>query len=136
MKTNRQTRREARKLFRFCLQNGKLDAARARETTRTIVKSKHRGYVALLWQFHRLVKLECLRHTAVITSAAPLENDLRERISLELEHLYGAGLDIRFVQNPELIGGVRVLVGSDVYDDSVRYRLARLQKSFSTASGW
>lgn len=136
MKTNRQTRFTARKLFRFCLVNGQLDEARARDVARKIVESRHRGYIPLLWQFRRLVKLECDRHSAEIASAVPLQSDLREHITADLEHVYGLGLAIRFVEKPELIGGVRVLVGSDVYDDSVRYRLGLLKKSFTTGNEW
>ena len=32
-----------------------------------------------------------------------------------------------FVPNPELIGGMRVTVGSDVYDGSIRNQLAALE---------
>ncbi len=135
MKVNRQTRRDARKLYRFCLENNELDSARAREVARQITASKHRGRVALLWEFHRLVRLESGRRTAEIASAVPLESDLREHITDDLQHLYGLRLQMRFVEKPELIGGVRVLVGSDVYDDSVRYRLAQLEKSFVATYG-
>lgn len=136
MKAKRHTRREARQLFRLCMENGRLNAARVRAVTRRIIERKYRGYVELLWQLHRFVKLECDQHTAEITSASPLQKDLRDRITNQLERLYGSGLESRFVQMPELIGGVRVVVGNDVYDDSVRYRLAELQRSFSAASGW
>jgi F-type H+-transporting ATPase subunit delta len=44
---------------------------------------------------------------------------------------YGEGLTSEFKVNPDLIGGVRVHVGSDVYDGSVRGRLARLKSTFS-----
>jgi F-type H+-transporting ATPase subunit delta len=47
-----------------------------------------------------------------------------------LSALYGQGLDISFAQNPALIGGLRIKVGSDVYDGSVQSRLAALQESF------
>jgi len=44
--------------------------------------------------------------------------------------VYGPGLNISFSQNATLIGGMRVKVGSDVYDGSVQARLAALQESF------
>jgi F-type H+-transporting ATPase subunit delta len=43
---------------------------------------------------------------------------------------YGPGLTTSFVENPELIGGMRIQVGCDVYDGSVRARLEALAKSF------
>jgi F-type H+-transporting ATPase subunit delta len=134
MKANRKTRRDARKLFRLCLDGGKLDSARARRVE--ISRSKYRGHIALLWEFHRLVKLEWDRRSAEIASAVPLAHDLRERLTTDLEHVYGTDLQIRFVERPELIGGVRVLVGSDVYDDTIRHRLALLERSFSAVNGW
>ena len=136
MKTNRQIRRNAKELFRFCLEKGRLDAERVRRVAEQIIQKKHRGYRALLWQFQRLVRLECKRHLAQIASAVTLQSDLREDITADLEHLYGPGLQLSFVENPDLIAGVRISVGSDVYDDSVRYRLTLLQKSFSNGSGW
>lgn len=136
MKANRRTRRDARKLFRLCQENGRLNASRVREVTRWIIERKFRRYMELLWCLHRLVKIECDRHTAEIASATPLQEDVRKRITAELEQLYGAGIETRFTENPELIGGLRVAVGSDVYDDSVRYRLAKLQETFSAAGSW
>jgi F-type H+-transporting ATPase subunit delta len=41
--------------------------------------------------------------------------------------VYGAGVEATFTENPALIGGMRIKVGSDVYDDSVRARLAALE---------
>ena len=41
---------------------------------------------------------------------------------------YGAGLNFTFRQNPALIGGMRIQVGSDVYDGSIQSRLAQLEE--------
>ena len=43
---------------------------------------------------------------------------------------HGAGLDAQFLVNPALIGGLRIQVGSDLYDGSVKTRLEKLQQSF------
>ena len=43
---------------------------------------------------------------------------------------YGQGLEFQFSVQPAHIGGLRVQVGSDVYDGTVRARLATLEKSF------
>jgi F-type H+-transporting ATPase subunit delta len=44
-----------------------------------------------------------------------------------LDRAYGQGLETSFALNPDLIGGMRIRVGSDVYDGSVRARLAALE---------
>ena len=43
---------------------------------------------------------------------------------------YGPGMSTSFAANPELIGGMRVKVGSDVYDGSVRTALLTLEERF------
>ena len=77
--------------------------------------------------FLRLVRLEVARRTALVESAAPLPDAVREAIRARLVHAYGPGLAASFSANPELIGGMRVTVGSDVFDASIRARLARLE---------
>lgn len=136
MKVNRKTRCGARKLIRLCLHNGEFDFPRARQVASGIARSEHRGRVELLWEFHLLLKLECERRTAEIASATPLQEEIRERISVGLERMYGPGLQLHFVERPELIGGMSVLVGSDLYDDSVRFRLMLLERNFSVAGNW
>jgi F-type H+-transporting ATPase subunit delta len=130
MRTTKQTRREATRLFRLCLVNGLLDEGRVRQVVDQVIEGKRRGYVALLSFFHRLVKLESARHTAEVESAVPLPADLQANVQASLQSVYGPELSILFSQRPELIGGMRIQVGSDVYDSSVRARLAALERSF------
>ena len=130
MKTTRQTRRDATQLFRLCLVNGRLDEGRVRQAVRQVIEAKPRGYLVTLSFFRRLVKLESDRRTAKVESAAPLPGDVQARVQTGLERAYGPGLNMSFAQNPALIGGMRVQVGSDVYDGTVRSRLAALEQSF------
>ena len=48
--------------------------------------------------------------------------------------MYGPGISTSFAHNPALIGGMRIHVGSDVYDGSVRAGLDALEKSFGITS--
>jgi len=130
MKTTRQTKREAKRLFRLCLVNGLVDEGRTRQVVQRMIESKRRGDLALLSHFRRLMKLETARHTAEVESALPLPADLRASIQADLARIYGPGISASFVHNPELIGGVRIKVGSDVYDGSVRAKLAALERGF------
>jgi len=130
MKTTRQIKREAKRLFRLCLVNGLLDEGRTRRVLKRVIDEKRRGRLVLLSQFQRLVKLDFARHTAEVESAIPLPADLRERIQVSLRRIYGPGINASFAHNPELIGGMRIRVGSDVYDGTVRARLAALERGF------
>jgi F-type H+-transporting ATPase subunit delta len=130
MKTSKQTRREAKQLFRSCLVNGLLDETRVRRVVQMVVEAKPRGYIDLLSHLLRLVKLDLDRRTARIESATPLPTDLQNQVQGALTKSYGQGLVISFGQNPALIGGMRIKVGSDVYDGSVQARLTALQESF------
>ena len=130
MKASKQARREAKQLFRLCLVNDLLDENRARQVVQQIVATRPRGYLATLFQFRRLVELDCARHTAGVESAQALPADLQAGVQTGLARLYGPGLTISFAANPALIGGMRIRVGSDVYEGSVQARLAALEQSF------
>ena len=130
VKATKQARRDATQLFRACMVNGLLDEARARRVVQQIVTGKSRGFLGTLSYFRRLVMLDALRRTAKVDSAVPLPADLQAKVQANLLKVYGQGLTASFTQNPALIGGLRIRVGSDVYDGSVRGRLAALQRSF------
>jgi len=130
MKVSKQARREAKTLFRGCLRDGALDEGRVKASVQWLLERKPRGYLAIAAHFQRLVKLELERRTARVESATPLAPELQAGIQTQLTRLYGAGLNINFVHNPALIGGLRVKVASDVYDGSIQGRLNQLAASF------
>jgi len=127
MKASRTTRRAARRLFRLCRVDGRLDAERVRLVATRIAGSGRRGTLAMLGQLLRLVRLDRDGHRAIVESATLLPDDLRVDVESGLARLYGQGLDTSFEINPRLIGGMRIRVGSDVYDASVRAKLAALE---------
>jgi F-type H+-transporting ATPase subunit delta len=127
MKTTAKVRRAARDLFHLCHVDGRLDAERVRLVARQLAGSRRRGAFAILSAFQRLVRLDRDRHTAHVESATPLTATLQDGIRSGLLRTYGQGLEAVFAENPALIGGVRIKVGSDVYDGSIRARLAELE---------
>jgi F-type H+-transporting ATPase subunit delta len=130
MKISKQTRRDAKQLFRSCLADGLLDENRVRHAVQQVIAQKPRRYIAILSHFQRLVKLDLARRTARIESAAALPENLRATLQANLTRKYGLGMNLAFAQNPALIGGLRIQVGSDVYDGSIQARLTELAESF------
>jgi F-type H+-transporting ATPase subunit delta len=130
MNVKKQARREATRLFRFCLAEGRLDENRVRQVAQRVIASGDRDARGILAHFLRLVKIDQFAHTAVVESAVPLPAKLQSTITSGLQRRYGAALTTEFSQRPELIGGVRVQVGCDVFDGSVRAKLAELARRF------
>jgi F-type H+-transporting ATPase subunit delta len=130
MTRTQRARRISRELFRNCLVGGVMDPARARAAVRLIAASAARDRFKILTYFLRLVSLDAARHTATVASAEPLPADVQSRLQAGIATHYGPGLTASFTHRPELIGGMRIQVGSDVYDGSVRGRLAALAARF------
>ncbi len=126
MKSSREARKSARSLFRSCLTDGRLDHARVRAIADTLASEKPRGCLAILQIFARLVRLELNRRHAVIESAAPLAESEMSALREEIARTHGNDLTFASAIRPELIGGMRVRVGSDVWDGSIRARLEAL----------
>jgi len=133
MKISKQSRRDAKSLFRASQIDGLLDENRARQVVDQVLATKPRGYAAILSHFQRLLKLDDAKRQAKIETAAPLKPEVESELKSTLEKRYGKGLHFSFAQNPALIGGMRVQVGSDVYDGSVRARLNELEENFKAA---
>ena len=127
MKTKKQTQREAGRLFRLCLVDGALDEHRVRDVVQQVIDAGRPGSLNVLARFQRLVRLNRAAHTAHVESAAPLPADVRTSIESSIARLHGAGIVTTYAANPELLGGARVTVGSDVYDSSIQGRLAELE---------
>ena len=130
MKINKQAKREAKALFRSCVKDGMLQETLVRSAVQGVIQAKPRGYYAVLSHFQRLLRLDLDRRSARVESAVTLTPQLQAEVTADLSRVYGPGLNITFGQNAALIGGMRVKVGSDVYDGSVQARLAALQESF------
>jgi len=130
MKTNKQARRTAKRIFGLCLVNGRLDEDRVREVAKRVDAVRRRDFGVILKQFLRLVKLDRAQHAANIESATPIPSDLQIDLLASLARRYGPGLTSTFTIRPSLIGGVRIQVGNDVYDSTVLARLAAIEKGF------
>jgi F-type H+-transporting ATPase subunit delta len=67
------------------------------------------------------------RHTASVESAVALPEDVRASVQTGVSRMFGPGVTASFTENAALIGGMRLRVGSEVYDGSVRARLAAIE---------
>ena len=64
---------------------------------------------------------------AVVYSAFPIEGAALADVAVLLEKRFGRKLNPTVVVAPELIGGIRVVVGDEVLDTSVKARLEQMK---------
>ena len=128
MKLSREARRQSKELFDLSIVDGRLDENRLRTIATEIVEKKPRHYVQMLKFITRLTRLEVARHHAVVESATQLSDEKRTEISSNLATKFGK-ITTEFRHSPSLIGGLRVKLGSNVWDGSIQSRLETLKQS-------
>ena len=130
MKGGKQSRRDAKQLFKSCQVNGQLDEDRARQAVTLLIERKPRGYFGTLQELQRLVKLDVNSRSASVESAVDLTEGQKQSLRESLGRMKGSDVAVEFTKNAELIGGMRVKIGDDVFDGSVKTRLTRLGEKF------
>ncbi|MBV8900832.1 MAG: F0F1 ATP synthase subunit delta [Verrucomicrobia bacterium] len=130
MRGTREARRLSRRLLRQSFSDGKLDKQKVTQMVQTVINEKPRHYLEVLKDYQRLLRLEVEKRHAVIESATPLNRSLGDQIVNALRARYGDDVTTEFRTNPELLGGLRIKIGNNVLDGSVRNRINRLQEKF------
>jgi len=130
MKASREARKFSRLMLRNSFTSGKLDEEKISRMVKSILETKPRHYVEVLKDYDRLLHLEAEKRRAVIESATPLNRSIGDRIIENLKARYGEDITTEFHTNPELIGGLRIKIGDDVWDGTIKHRLNELQESF------
>jgi F-type H+-transporting ATPase subunit delta len=129
MKIKKEALRSARLLLKASMPGGRVDTARASELTRRIATEKPRHATQILAAYRRLLRLELDKRHAVIESATPLDDAARSRVLAELSAKFGPDLTSEFKVTPDLVGGLRIKLGSTIWDGSIRTRLENLSQS-------
>ena len=78
-------------------------------------------------QFHALKNARSGSSDAVVYSAFPIEGAALADLSATLEKRFKRKLNVSVALEPELIGGIRVVVGDEVLDTSVKARLEQMK---------
>jgi F-type H+-transporting ATPase subunit delta len=128
MKINKEIRRLSREMLRASFTDGQLDPGRIASLVDSFIARKPRNWVAILQNYKRLLRLELEKRRARIEAASTVDPETSSKLIANLKKKYGNDLTTEFFVNPQLLGGMRIRVGSDVWDGTVRNRLERLQQ--------
>jgi len=104
----------AQNLLRTVLDNGRLNAL-----------------PEIAAQFHALVNAQGGVSDATIESAFPIDAAQLAEVAAMLEQRFARKLNPTVVVRPELIGGIRVVVGDEVLDTSVAARLQQMKTALT-----
>jgi F-type H+-transporting ATPase subunit delta len=114
--------------------------------TRLHMSHPVRNFIAVLINHDRLESLDEIlddyRHEmnmrlniaeVEVTSARKLDDHERKSLEAQIAGLTSGEISAKFREDPSLLGGVIVKVGSTVYDDSIRGRLNRLREQLAAS---
>ena len=130
MKASKVAQSTARRIFRLCSPNGKMNVRKMKSVIKRLGEEKPRDYRGILLVLRRLVQAEVIKKQVTVESAVKLDEATLGKVQTSLSKEYGEGLTFKFKVDPELLGGLRIRVGNDVYDGSVKARLETLANSF------
>jgi F-type H+-transporting ATPase subunit delta len=112
-------------------------AGKARPVTvRLVIAALHgfggRGFSTALRAIVELAAYRRERDIAYVTVAAPLSEAELTRLETRLTQIYGRPVEVKVTVAPEVLGGASVRVGHDLYDGTVRRRLAETRAALTT----
>ncbi|GAB4396535.1 MAG: F0F1 ATP synthase subunit delta [Rhodoferax sp.] len=101
---------------------------RAQNFIRTLIENNRLAFVPeIVAQYRTLVNAQKGTHDAMIFSAFPIDDETLAQTKLVLEKRFGRKLNVAVTIQPELIGGIRVVVGDEVLDTTVKARLEQMK---------
>ena len=129
MAVDKQTKLLAKQLFKLSLVNGVVSPEQVAGVLGWVEKHSPRRPVALLKAYHHRIALELAKSRAEIEHAGPVSDATLKSIEAAMTRKYGRTVTASAKSNPKLLAGLRVRVGSDVYESSVAGQLASLSSA-------
>jgi F-type H+-transporting ATPase subunit delta len=101
-----------------------------------IVERQHvEGVKAVRDEFERLYDNYLGQAHAELTTAAPLDDDLREQVKADLQRVTGKRIILHERVDPSILGGAIARVGDTLIDGSVRRKLSLLRQQILRGGG-
>lgn len=119
----------ARQLFKLSLVDGALSPELVAGVLDYVEKHRPSNPIMVLRAYHRLVAAEVARTQAVVEHAGALPDEVLQTIAAALTKKYGRPVTAAAKSNPDLLAGLRVHLGDDIYESSVSGQLAALAAS-------
>ncbi len=116
----------ARQLFKLSLTDGAVSPERVAGVLAYVEKHRPANPVMVLRAYQRLIAAEVAKSRAVVSHAGALDGSMLAAIGAAMTKKYGRAIAATSQPDPDLIAGLRVRVGDDVYESSVSAQLEAL----------
>lgn len=126
MAADKQTKLLAKQLFKLSVVNGEVSADRVAGVLGWVEKHAPRQSLALLKAYHHYIAAELAKSRAVVEHAGSVNGATLAAIEAAMTKKYFRQVAAVAQPNAALLAGLRVRVGSDVYESSVAGQLAAL----------
>jgi F-type H+-transporting ATPase subunit delta len=126
---SKQAQQLARRLMQLSLVDGVVSPERVAGVLEYVEKHRPPNAVQVLRAYHRLISIELARSRAVVEHAGALDGDVLRTIETAMTARYGRPISATARPNDDLIAGLRVRVGDDVYESSIAGQLTTLAET-------
>jgi len=126
MAADKQTKLLAKQLFTLSLVNGVVSPEQVAGVLGWVEKTSPRRPIALLKAYHHRIAIELAKSRAEVEHAGPLADTALKAIEAAMTKKYARPVTANAKANPKLLAGLRIRVGSDVYESSIAGQLASL----------
>lgn len=132
MTASSRIREISKKLIQLSLdEEGRVVDEKVREVLESLRANPPREHKLLLHLYLDHIKRELSKGVAIVEFAGKPDDEAIESLKQKLSRQYGRSIEVELRENPDLLVGIRVKVGDDVYEDSAATRLRPLARALS-----
>ena len=132
MSSSSRIRELAKKLVQLSLdQEGRVEEAKVVEVLDSLRVNPPREHKSLLRDYLNCIRRELAKCVARVEYAGKPDEEALQALKQQLAEHYGRSIDMELHENADLLVGIRITVGDDVYEDSASTRLRPLARALT-----
>jgi F-type H+-transporting ATPase subunit delta len=129
MRGDKKTKLLAKQLFKLSLVNGQVSPEQVAGVLGYVEQSAPRHPLQLLKLYQQAIVTELAKSHALVEHAGPVSDATLQLIAAAMTKKYSRPVTATGKPNPKLLAGLRVRIGSDIYESTVAGQLATLSNA-------
>ena len=129
MRADKKTKALAKQLFKLSVVNGAVSPEQVAGVLGYVEKVAPRNSLGLLKLYRSAIVTELAKSHARVEHAGPISDSTLSLIASAMTKKYSRPVTATAQPNPKLLAGLRVCIGSDVYESTVSSQLATLSNA-------